>query len=98
MQWGAGGDHSTLETHCYRSGCAQLRGRYAEIATARTRLSELCNAWTSRTHREAFRLVEENGFAATTVEQIAGSADVSLSTFFRYFPSRDFMDAGMPLG
>ncbi|MBV9319130.1 MAG: TetR family transcriptional regulator [Mycobacterium sp.] len=39
--------------------------------------------------REAFRLIEENGYAATTVEQIAEAAEVSASTFFRYFPSKE---------
>jgi AcrR family transcriptional regulator len=39
--------------------------------------------------REAFRLIEENGYAATTVEQIAEAADVSPSTFFRYFPTKE---------
>ncbi|HEY9305859.1 MAG TPA: TetR family transcriptional regulator, partial [Mycobacterium sp.] len=39
--------------------------------------------------REAFRLIEQNGYAATTVEQIAEAADVSPSTFFRYFPSKE---------
>ena len=35
------------------------------------------------------RLIEENGYAATTVEQIAEAAEVSASTFFRYFPTKD---------
>jgi AcrR family transcriptional regulator len=39
--------------------------------------------------REAFRLIEENGYAATTVEQIAEAAEVSPSTFFRYFPAKE---------
>src|SRR6201997_787503 len=39
--------------------------------------------------REAFRLIEANGYAATTVEQIAEAAEVSPSTFFRYFPTKE---------
>jgi AcrR family transcriptional regulator len=39
--------------------------------------------------REAFRLIDENGYAATTIEQIAEAADVSPSTFFRYFPTKE---------
>ncbi|CQD04357.1 TetR family transcriptional regulator [Mycobacterium lentiflavum] len=39
--------------------------------------------------REAFRLIEANGYAATTVEQIAEAAEVSPSTFFRYFGSKE---------
>jgi AcrR family transcriptional regulator len=39
--------------------------------------------------REAMRLIEENGYANTTVEQIADAAEVSPSTFFRYFPSKE---------
>ncbi|MEV6304784.1 TetR family transcriptional regulator [Actinoplanes sp. NPDC051861] len=37
----------------------------------------------------AMRLFEEQGFAATTVDQIADAAEVSPSTFFRYFPTKE---------
>ncbi|UJL29709.1 TetR family transcriptional regulator [Mycobacterium sp. TJFP1] len=39
--------------------------------------------------REAFRLFELNGYAQTTVDQIAEAADVSPRTFFRYFPTKE---------
>lgn len=39
--------------------------------------------------REAFRLFERNGYAQTTVDQIAEAADVSPRTFFRYFPTKE---------
>jgi AcrR family transcriptional regulator len=39
--------------------------------------------------REAYRLFEEQGYANTTIEQIADAAEVSPSTFFRYFPSKE---------
>ena len=38
---------------------------------------------------EAFRLFREHGYAETTIEQIAEAADVSPSTFFRYFPTKE---------
>jgi len=37
----------------------------------------------------ALRLFDEQGYAATTVDQIAEAADVSQSTFFRYFPTKE---------
>ncbi|MEU0546064.1 TetR family transcriptional regulator [Nocardia sp. NPDC005978] len=43
----------------------------------------------STIRREAFRLFHEQGYAATTVEQIADAAEISPSTFFRYFPSKE---------
>jgi AcrR family transcriptional regulator len=39
--------------------------------------------------REAYRLFGENGYANTTIEQIAEAAEISPSTFFRYFPSKE---------
>ncbi|WP_338699963.1 CerR family C-terminal domain-containing protein [Streptomyces sp. Q6] len=40
--------------------------------------------------REAtYRLIAEQGYDATTVEQIAEAAEVSPSTVFRYFPTKE---------
>jgi AcrR family transcriptional regulator len=39
--------------------------------------------------QEALRLFQEQGYQATTVEQVAEAAEVSASTVFRYFPTKD---------
>lgn len=38
--------------------------------------------------RQALRLFQEQGYEATTTDQIAAAANVSPSTFFRYFPTK----------
>ncbi|MET8974700.1 TetR family transcriptional regulator [Streptomyces sp. NPDC004539] len=39
--------------------------------------------------RATYSLVEEQGYDATTIEQIAERAEVSPSTVFRYFPTKE---------
>jgi AcrR family transcriptional regulator len=39
--------------------------------------------------REAMRLFGKQGYDQTTVEQIAAAADISPSTFFNYFPTKE---------
>ncbi|MFI0712089.1 TetR family transcriptional regulator [Streptomyces inhibens] len=39
--------------------------------------------------RAAYRLFEEQGYDATPIDQIAEAADVSPSTVFRYFPTKE---------
>jgi AcrR family transcriptional regulator len=53
-------------------------------------LRELKKARTRATIQEhAMRLFREQGYSATTVDQIAAAAEVSPATFFRYFPTKE---------
>jgi AcrR family transcriptional regulator len=47
------------------------------------------NATRDRIRASALRLLGEQGYDTTTVEQIAAAAGVSHMTFFRYFPTKD---------
>src|SRR5712692_1098848 len=39
--------------------------------------------------REAMRLFQKHGYEETTIEQIAAGAEISPSTFFNYFPTKE---------
>ena len=61
--------------------------------TEASRLSGLRERKKAKTHeaiqQAALDLFRKQGYEATTIEQIAEAAEVSPSTFFRYFPSKE---------
>jgi AcrR family transcriptional regulator len=62
----------------------------ASPAEPRPGLRERKKAKTRQAIQEhALRLFREQGYGRTTVEQIAEAAEVSPSTFFRYFPTKE---------
>ena len=68
----------------------QPPARPGQPGQARPGLRERKKAKTRAAIREhAFRLFREQGYDVTTVEQIAEAAEVSPSTFFRYFPTKE---------
>ena len=62
----------------------------AGAAAARPGLRERKKIKTRRAIRKAaYRLFGEQGYAATSIERIADEAEVSPSTVFRYFPTKE---------
>ena len=55
-------------------------------ARARTQRSEMM---ASEVESIALRLFEQRGFENVTVEEIASHAQISVRTFYRYFPSKE---------
>ncbi len=67
-----------------------MTGGTTPLSPPQAGLRERKKARTRASLREhALRLFREKGYQNTTVEQIAAAAEVSPSTFFRYFPTKE---------
>src|SRR2546430_712030 len=78
---------------CLASWC-RSRGRMPGVITsAADRSLPLRERKKLRTRRAladaALRLFTEKGFGATTLEELADEAEVSKSTYFRFFPAKE---------
>jgi AcrR family transcriptional regulator len=67
-------------------GAAQVTPRAAPQGGLRERKKARTRAVI---RQQALRLFGEQGYAATTIEQIADAAEISPATFFRYFPTKE---------
>src|ERR1035437_9688219 len=81
---------STQAKRGHNSGVTSARSHKDQAATSRPGLRERKRARTfSEIQREALRLFVAQGYEQTTIEQIAEAVEVSPSTVFRYFPTKE---------
>ena len=83
---------STQATRGHNSGVTSARSHKDQAAASRPGLRERKRARTfSEIQHEALRLFVAQGYEQTTIEQIAEAVEVSPSTIFRYFPTKEDM-------
>jgi AcrR family transcriptional regulator len=81
---------STPAKQEHNSVVTSARSHKDQAATSRPGLRERKRARTfSEIQREALRLFVAQGYEQTTIEQIAEAVEISPSTIFRYFPTKE---------